>query len=320
MIGPDRPVDRAGHGTRCRPARPWSAPFFGILVLVALLLGGQGAGAQQRDVSRGDAAALAREAETDDDALARLRAVTSIDDRPVDLVPVVGDLGEERVARLEALASELGGAPMPGAAGGGEPSPADARGQARAVLDADKFQQSDVPKPFKGALEWLADRLRPIGRFVERIVDPILDLPGGAWILGTALVAVAAAATAWLVGRRSGAAVRATAAGGGPLVDASADPIGLDRRAGEREGAGDLAGALRLRYQAGLVRLVRADRLTLRTDTTAADAARQVDHPAMDALTMDFEEIVYGDRAATAADLHAAGERWDDLLRARSRS
>lgn len=60
--------------------------------------------------------------------------------------------------------------------------------------------------------------------------------------------------------------------------------------------------------------------MTLRTDTTAADAARQVDHPAMDALTMDFEEIVYGDRAATAADLHAAGERWDDLLRARSRS
>lgn len=274
--------------------------------------------AQERDIGRDEAATLAGDAATDDAALAELRSITSVDDGPVDLAAVTRDLGDERVARLEALAAELAEQSSPGAADRVDTTD-EARGRARTVLDAEKFQQSEVPKPFKGALEWLADRLRPVGRFFTRLVEPILALPGGAFILGTALGAVAAVALTWLVGRRSRAAVR-TAGVRGSLVDAAADPVDLVRRAEEREQAGDFDGAIRLRYQAGLIRLVRADRLILRADTTAADAAHQVGHPAMDAITSDFEEIVYGNRGATVADVSHARQRWADLLMAGSRS
>ncbi|MEZ5177720.1 MAG: DUF4129 domain-containing protein [Acidimicrobiales bacterium] len=60
---------------------------------------------------------------------------------------------------------------------------------------------------------------------------------------------------------------------------------------------------MRLRYEAGLLRLVRLGHLRLRPDTTAAGAARQVGRPVMDRLTTDFEEVVYGRRLATADDV-----------------
>lgn len=266
-------------------------------------------------------ATLLRAAEQDDAALAELRSVTSVDAVPVDLDAAlvgVASPGSARSARLEALAGELSASTVAGTAGSGATDPDAARQQAREVLDQDKFQATKVPKPFKGPLEWLADRLRPIGRFFGRLVDPILALPGGAFILGSLLVGLGAALTVWLIGRRSRAVVRSGGAAWS-LVDEHADPDELERRAEEREAEGDHRSAIRLRYQAGLLRLVRADRLTLRPDTTAGDAARQVGHPVMDDLTEDFEGIVYGDRTASAADADRARAAWSTLTAERAR-
>jgi hypothetical protein len=93
-----------------------------------------------------------------------------------------------------------------------------------------------------------------------------------------------------------------------------ADPAELERRAEEAEAALDLDRAVRLRYEAGLVRLVRAGRLELRPDTTAAGAARQVGSPTMDRLTADFEAVVYGGRPADAADVARSRAGWVELL------
>ena len=106
---------------------------------------------------------------------------------------------------------------------------------------------------------------------------------------------------------------------GSALVDPEADPAVLDAAADAAEAAGDLAAAVRLRYEAGLVRLVRADRIELRPETTASGAAGQVDLPVMYELTADFEQVVYGGRAAVAADVDRARAGWADVVGARSR-
>lgn len=290
------------------------------LVALALLAGALAsagavpAAAQDRAVSAAAAAELAREAATDDDALAELRAVTEVEGRPVDLVAATADLGSARAARLDALARALDGGARGGAAAEVPDAGRDAdRRAAQEVLDDDKFRERRVPKPFQGVLSWLADRLRPVGRLFE----PILDLPGGPYVLGGLLATLGAAAIAFVSSRRSGAAVAASVAG--RLVDPDLDPVDLDRRADEAEGEGDALGAVRLRYQAGLLRLAREGRLDLRADTTAAGAAHQVDHPVLHQLTADFEEVVYGDRPATAAVLARSRQGWAEVLGARSR-
>ncbi len=206
-------------------------------------------------------------------------------------------MGADRAARLAGIADSFEAAADRGRRRSVDPD--EARSSAQEVLDDDKFQETELPRPFRRPLELLADALRPVGRLLERVFRPILDLPGGPFVLAALLGVAGAALVAWLIGRRSRAAV-AQAAAAGVLVDPT--PIPTSSSAGRRRprprATSDLA--VRFRYEAGLVRLVRLDRLELRPDTTAAGAARQVASPTMDQLTADFEEIVYGGRAGRA--------------------
>lgn len=172
-----------------------------------------------------------------------------------------------------------------------------------------------MPKPFQGILAWLADRLRPVGHLLSSVFEPILDLPGGPFLVGAGFVGAVAMLTHLAVARRSKATVNRRAGGG--LVDPAVDPADLLRQAEEAEATGDLTAAIRLRYKAGLLLLVRAERLELRTETTAAGAARQVGDPVMDRLTAMFEEVVYGGRPATVADASEARVGWTEILSAK---
>lgn len=285
--------------------------------MVALALLGPGAGAavaQDRSVSGAEAADLARRAVDDDAALAELREIREVDERAVDLASATASLGADRGVRLRALAEELDAGGTVGSVdvSGGT---AEARRSAERVLDDDKFHERELPQPFRGPLEWLADRFRPVGRFFDRLLSPILDLPGGAAIVAALVIGVGAAGTAALIGRRSRALVARSSAQ--RLVDPTADPADLDRRADAAAADGDLEGSVRLRYLAGLLRLARADRLVLRPDTTPSGAALQVALPVMDRLTVDFEEIVYGERVPTEADVAASRSGWAEVLGAR---
>lgn len=313
----------AGGGPLPAMSRPDSGP--GQLRLIAVLLaigaaslvgpGADAVAAQDVAVTSAEAARLARAAVDSDGARAELMAVERVDGRPVDLGSAIAEDGPAQVERLQVLAEELDRASM-GADAEVVDSTDSARSRAETVLDDDKFQQSDVPKPFKGLLEWLADRLRPVGEVLSSLFAPILALPGGPFILGSMFFVAAGLATGWLVGRRS-RAVLSGRGGRDSLVDRDADPDDLDRRATDAEDSGAHGEAIRLRYQAGLLRLARAGQLTLRADTTAAEAARQVDRAAMWALTGDFEQIVYGERIATAADVAETRHLWSALLAAR---
>lgn len=288
-----------------------------VLVIAGVLLALPGvSAAQQRDLSAAAAAELALDAVTDDASLDDLRSVTSVDGRPVDLAAATSRLDGARAERLTALAETLG--PRVDPASGAPAADAEgARRSAEEVLDDDKFAERDVPRPFRGVLEWLADRLRPVGRFLDDLFGPVIDaivgLPGGGFILAGLLVGGGAALTAWLITRRSRSTV-ARQARAARLVDPHVDPDELERSAEDAEANGDLARSVRLRYESGLLRLARRDRLELRADTTATGAARQVDLPVMDRLTTDFEEIVYGGREATAADAERSRHGWMELL------
>ncbi len=259
-----------------------------------------------RDVPRAEAAALIRQAANDPAALDDLRAVDHIDGRPVDLTAVTDVSVDDRRARLTELADQLdettaGATPAP--------STEDARRSAERVLDAKKFRGNRLPQPFRGPLTWVSDRLSGVTDFFAPVfafawVQVVLFI---GVLAGTGFVAMR------LIKRRGRAALRRTR-GDGHLVDPNLDPAELDRQADEAADAGDYQSAVRLRYEAGLLRLARSGRLDLRIATTARGAADQVGHPAMDRLTDDFERLVYGGRAATAGDVDAARNGWTEIL------
>lgn len=191
-----------------------------------------------------------------------------------------------------------------------------ARQTAREILDGSKFEEPRFPRPFKGVLEWMADLIRPVLDLLHDVFGPsiraLAGVPGGRFVLAAVAGGLAGALVYWLARRRSRSAV--VRDGGAGLVDLRSDPAALDREADDAEAAGDHALAVRRRYEAGLLRLVRSERLVLRPETTPGAAARQVDRPTMDLLTSDFEEIVYGGRPAGGEDSLRAREMWADLL------
>jgi hypothetical protein len=292
------------------------ALLVGVLVVAATWCAGT-AGAQERSLTRAEAAALARQAETSDAALSRLRSVTSIDGRPVDLSSALAGLGNgaERRARLAALARELGGRGAPGSA----TSAARARADAHAVVSSKDYRKHELPKPFRGVLMWLRDRLAPVGRLLVRIRDQVVRvfdaIPGGRWVLAALLGGLLVVFVAWLAGRTSGARIRtASVRGEGLLVDVSLDPDELRRQAEQAESAGDFDAAVHLRFTEGVVRLVRSERIQLRAETTATRVAADVGGPDIRGLVTTFEEVVYGGRAATAEDCANARAGWAAVL------
>lgn len=294
-----------------RPVRGRRLLAGALVALVAATTVGASAGegstsSPARDVSTAEAVALIREAANDPAALDELRTVDHIDGRPVNLAPVTDVSVDDRRSRLAELADQLDGTTA-------EEVPArstdDARRSAERVLDAKKFKGNRLPQPFRGPLTWVADRLSGVTAFFA----PLAALAWVQVVLFIGVLAGAGMVALRLIKRRSRAILRRDR-GDGHLVDPTLDPAELDRQADEAAGAGDFQAAVRLRYEAGLLRLARSGRLDLRIATTARGAADQVDHPAMDRLTDDFERLVYGGRAATAADVDAARDGWTEIL------
>jgi hypothetical protein len=269
-----------------------------LLALVAPAAAAAETGAQVR--------ALARAAETSRAALARLRAVTRVDGRPVRLAQALRTSDPAELhARLEALA-----------AGGSAPAPAiDAGRAARAILAERRFRGSSVPRPLHGFLAWLGARFRPVVRLVDRLGRHV---PGGSSVVWALLAAIVVSLSAFLAGRaarnRGLAALErhehARRAG-------STDPGELERLADGAEVAGDAAAAVRLRYRAGLLRLGRAHVVPLRESLTSGEARRLLRSADFDALARTHDEVAYGGRAASIDDAVAARVTWPRVLAGR---
>jgi Domain of unknown function (DUF4129) len=192
----------------------------------------------------------------------------------------------------------------------GQVDPDRAREQAREILGGRRYKPADVPRPFEGALEWLGDRLRPIGDFFSRITESFAGR-----ITLAALLAGVVALIAVLIARRRAAA----GAGGGKgrrraSPAESADPARLEREADAAERRGDLDIALRLRFRAGLLRLDRTGAIRFRPSITTGQVARRLRLRDFDDLAITFDAVAYGGRHASATDLRSARSGWPRVL------
>lgn len=193
---------------------------------------------------------------------------------------------------------------------GGGVDPDEARRQARDILDERRYQPARVPRPFEGVLEWLGDRLRPIGE----LFDDLLSSGLGRVVLLAGLVALVAVVATVIAQRRSrtGAAVRRR--GRGDRAEESLDPVRLEREADDAEQRGDLDRALRLRFRAGLLRLDDVGAISFRPSLTSGQVARKLRLPAFDELAITFDGVAYGDRRASLDDVRRARQRWPRVL------
>jgi uncharacterized protein DUF4129 len=261
------------------------------------------AGAAAGAATAAQVGALAARATDDPAALRALRAIDTVDGRPVDVAAALGDArGAALRARLRLLARQAGE--------GGAP-PADARRRARAVLSERRFRQS-LPQPFKRPLQRLGD-------WLQSLWDRLPGGPGGRWGLAIVAVAIAAAAVSLRGVRRRRGTAECAAAARAPGGAAAEGAAALERRADEAERAGDHALAVRLRFRAGLMRLGERDAIPYRPSLTTAEARRRLRSEPFDRLAADFDQIAYGGRAARDEDARAAREGWREVLGAGAR-
>jgi hypothetical protein len=246
--------------------------------------------------------ALAARAEHDPAALAALRRITVVGGRGVDFHDLLSVSGDALEGRLHTLAE-----PGPQTA-----TPPDANARARYILSERRFTGSSVPRPLKGALGWLGDKLSFLGSWVDALGRVVPGGPASVWIILSALVVgIAAVVATRIAQRREG---RLLVRERHQRRQQLEDPAKLEREALEAEERGDFERALRLRFRAGLLRLGRADRLPLRDSLTGGQAAGLLHLDEFDALVRDFDEVVYGGRASDGADVAKARSDWKRVL------
>jgi len=98
----------------------------------------------------------------------------------------------------------------------------------------------------------------------------------------------------------------------------SGSPDELDRLADVAEREGDYFTAVRLRFRAGVLRLHASQRIELDRDTTTGILRRTLADPRFDVLSRRFDEIVYGEQGAGAADVAQQRSLWPQILVAES--
>jgi hypothetical protein len=189
--------------------------------------------------------------------------------------------------------------------------PDTARREAQHILSDGRFKSSSTPRPLRGPLRWLGDRLDsifgPVGRFLARAPAVIW------WILAAALVAF----IVWMILRvrqRRIAGADNEGARRTRARDTPETPDELERAADEAERAGDLERAVRLRFRAGLLRLGARGAIRYRPSVTTGEVRRTLRSERFDGLAGTFEEVTYGGRPADPPDVESARRDWPRVL------
>lgn len=182
-----------------------------------------------------------------------------------------------------------------------------AREQARAILADGRFHEGHHHGGFlRGVFSRLGDWLGSVTG----------AMPGGAalgWLVLAAVVAGVVAVAASAVLRRGAAGAPRNAAAADPAV-AGAGPDALERRAAQAERDGDLDAAVRLRFQAGLLRLHAARAIELRPSLTSGQIARRLESARFTGLARTHDAVAYGGRAAQDEDAGRAREDWPAVV------
>jgi hypothetical protein len=189
----------------------------------------------------------------------------------------------------------------------------DPRQQAAAILRESRFHQSGLPRPLYGVFRVLGGWLAPIGNWVLSVVADLARFLADnieiVVILALAVVVFGALSAVSLRRRRvlRRSANRASLAAGD-------DPFELRRLAEEAEAAGDGAGAVRLYFRAGVLRLQLGGRLPDRASLTVGEARRRMRSAEFEQAARSFESVVYGLQPASAMDVTSAKRSWLEPL------
>jgi hypothetical protein len=272
----------------------------GVTLVLSAILASPALG---RNISGERLRELAAAARDDPAALDELREVDSVDGTPVHLAPALEGDESEVEERLATLAGDE--SPF-------DVNPAAARGEAEEILSERRFRGTETPRPLRGLLDWLADRLRVFGGAFDWLAE---RLPGGdstaAVLLATLVLLVAAFAAARIAARRSRRILEERHRAD---VRRRVDPSDLERAADEAERNGELEEALRLRFRAGLLRLERANVIAFHESMTSGEVARQLRSQEFDRIANTFDEVVYGRRPPESLDLRGARDGWPRVL------
>ena len=280
------------------------------VILVAGFLLATPASARAADATMSEVRALARAAQDDPAARERLEAIDSIDGTPVDLdAALKGAEGEELQTRLQTLADDVDAASTVDAAR--------ARAEARTVLDQGKFEDAEIPRPFRGVLDEIGERLRPVGDWLGELLN---DISGGRPELALAVLLIIGAAVAAFFARKviSRRARRALRAREHDLAAERLSARELEEQADAAEARGDLESALRLRFRAGLVRLVEARLVPARASLTSGELTELLRSKEFEEVAATFDAVVYGGRPARPDDVQRSRSGWTAVLRERT--
>lgn len=188
-------------------------------------------------------------------------------------------------------------------------TPQEAREEARRILAEERFHETELPRPLRRPLEWLGEQLEPIGDLLAWVVGSMSLV---VWLLLAAAVLIVAIVVALgLVGRRGPPAPGGL---GRRQAERALDAAALEREAEAAERAGDLEGALRLRFRAGILRLVERRQLDDPALVTTGSLVRRLRSEAFAAGARAFDEVVYGRRAPTEEDVRVVREGWRAVL------
>jgi Domain of unknown function (DUF4129) len=193
-------------------------------------------------------------------------------------------------------------------------TPAGAREEARRILAEDRFHETELPRPLRRPLEWLGDRLEPIVEFFERLLEPLPGETSLVWLVLAAVALLFAVLAATQLVRRHGPAAPGRRGGSRAAEEESADAATLERLAEAAEQAGELERALRLRFRAGILRLVERRQLDDPDVVTTGSLMRTHRSELFSAGARAFEEVVYGRRAPTPEDVRRVRDGWQAVL------
>lgn len=190
--------------------------------------------------------------------------------------------------------------------------PEEARRNAEEILNDRRFQSDPAPRPFRGALQWIGDRLQPVW---DWFADVFGRVPGPVWIL-LGMLGLVALATYIALKIRSSARVGGNEHGGSfdGVGERPEDPDALDREADDAERNGNLDRAVRLRFRAGLIRLGKRGAITYRPSVTTGEVRRVLGSETFDELAGTFDAVTYGGAEAQQPDVAAARHDWPRVL------